>query len=194
MDRYSSTNTTGRLLVVDDEPLLAELLAEWIREKWECETVTTPADVVSQVDETLDIVLLDRQMPGMSGEAVLDAIYEQLDVSLQVMMVSGVAPDFDIIDLPIDDYLRKPVERPILQAKIEQLFFRRTYRQDVEEYFVCAAKLDVLERVKAAGELAENDQYLSLRARADELRQEADATLGRMSEHVAEFHEMEADD
>ncbi len=75
-------------------------------------------------------------MPGMSGEAVLAEIREQIEFPLQVMMVSGVAPDFDVIDLPIDDYLRKPVERPTLQAKIEQVFFRRTYRQVVEEYFV----------------------------------------------------------
>lgn len=185
---------TGKILVVDDEALLANLLAEWIREKWTCETITTPSDVISHVDESVDLVLLDRQMPGMSGEAVLAEIHEQIEFPPQVMMVSGVAPDFDIIDLPIDDYLRKPVERPTLQAKIEQLFFRRTYRADVQEYFVCAAKLDVIERVKAAGELAENDQYLELLTRADELRQAADATLGRMSEHVAEFHEMDADD
>lgn len=182
------------ILVVDDEPLMADLLGEWVAEKWTCETVTTPGDAAPMVDASIDVVLLDRQMPGMSGTEVLHAIRDRDQPGVQVMMVSSVEPDFDIIGLPIDDYLRKPVERPTLQAKIEQLLFRRTYRPVVEQYFVCAAKLDAIERAKGADELADNSAYLSLRSQADELRQQADATLGRMSEHVSEIHHMEADD
>lgn len=116
-------------------------------------------------------------MPEMSGEETLDAIRER-GLPVQVRMVSGVAPDVDLIDAPIDDYLRKPVDRSTLQAKIEALLLRRTFHPDDERFSVCTAKLDALEAAKPA----------------DELRQAADATLGRVTEHGTGLHNVEMDD
>lgn len=132
-------------------------------------------------------------MPSMSGEEVLETI-QDTNLSVQVAMVSGIDPDFDLIDLPVDDYLQKPVDRPTLQELVEQLLLRQTYHPTVQKFFVCTAKLDCLATVKSTSEMVENEQYLSLRAKADELRQTADATLGEMTEHVKGIHDIEADD
>jgi DNA-binding response OmpR family regulator len=189
----SSVGAAARVLVVDDDPMVADLATEWIEEKWACETAYGGAEALETVSEETDLVLLDRQMPERSGEAVLESIREQ-GYPVQVMMVSGVDPDVDLIDLPIDEYLRKPIDRLTLQEKVEELLLRRTYHRTIREYFVCAAKLAVLERAKPVGELEANDRYLALRTRADELRQSADATLGEMSDHVADFHAAEGGD
>ncbi len=184
---------TARALVVDDDPLLSDLLAEWVAEKWRCETASGGAEAVDVVDDSFDVVLLDRQMPDLSGEAVLERIRED-ELPVQVVVISGVEPDFDVVDLPFDDYLRKPVDRPTLQAAIEGVLLRRTYHPTVQQFFVCTAKLELLESAKPAGELAGDERYLSLLARADELRQSADATLGERTEHVAGFNDVSADD
>lgn len=187
------THESARVLVVDDEPMLADLLAEWVDEKWLCETATGGADARARVDDTFDVVLLDRQMPEVPGRAVLESIRDRgLDV--QVMFVSSVEPDVDLVALPVDDYLRKPVDRAGLQAKVEGLLLRRTYRAPIQRFFVCAAKLDAIESAKTATALAGNERYLSLRARADELRQTADATLGRRTELVDGLNAYQADD
>lgn len=183
----------SNVLVVDDDPLLADLLAEWVREKWNCTVINGGAEALDVLDDRFDVVLLDRQMPDVPGEEVLAAIRER-DLQVQVMMVSGVEPGFDLVELAIDDYLRKPVQRPALQAKIEGLLLRRTYHAGVERFFTCVAKLDALESALSRGTLLEDERYLTLRAKADELRQDADATLGRPSEHVAELYDVQADD
>lgn len=188
-----TSNDPATVLVIDDDPLLADLLTEWVREKWDCRTVNDGDEALAVVDEAVDVVLLDRQMPGLPGEDVLRRIREN-ELPVQVLMVSGVEPDFDVIGLPFDDYLRKPVDRPSLQETIEGLLLRRTYHPAVQRFFVCTAKLELLQAAKTAAELSGDDRYLRLKAKADELRQAADATLGKRTEIVAEFHDVNADD
>lgn len=188
-----STSSVANILVVDDDQMMVELLSEWVNEKWECETAIGGESALNLFDESFDVVLLDRQMPDVSGEKVLEEIRAN-DTETQVMMVSGVAPDFDILDLPFNKYLQKPVDRPTVQAAIEELLLRRTYHQQVQEFFSAASKIELLEDVKRETELADDERYLSLRLAADERRQQADATLGQVTEHVDQFHDIEADD
>lgn len=185
--------TTAKVLVVDDEKPLADLISEWVKEKWVCQTVFAGQDAIDAVDDTFDIVLLDRSMPEMSGDEVVKTIRKN-QYRGQVMMVSAVQPDFDIIGLPIDDYLQKPVDRFELQEKIEQLIHRRSYQPEIQKYFTYAAKIRVLESEKYPVELAENEEYLILKSRADELRQEVNATLGKRTKHVQELVDIEAAD
>ncbi|MFB6267065.1 MAG: response regulator [Halodesulfurarchaeum sp.] len=188
-----STPGQATVLVVDDDPLLADLIAEWVREKWDCVTVNSGSRALEVVDEGVDIVLLDRQLGDTSGEAVLEEIRDR-GLPTQVMIVSGVEPDVDIVELAIDDYVQKPVDRPTIQEKIEGLVLRRTYEPTVEQYFVCVAKLEVLEETQSPAALAADEMYLRLRAKADELRQDAAATLGARTSPVANFQGIELDD
>ena len=181
------------MLVVDDDPLLADLTGEWVREKWDCETVNDGTSALEVVGDGFDVVLLDRQMPGLRGEEVLAAIRER-ELPIQVLMVSGVEPGFDVVELPFDDYLRKPIDRPTLQEKVEALLLRRTYHPDIREFFASVAKLELLEASMPSAELVGDDRYLGLKARADELRQASDATLGEATELVAGLHDAKADD
>lgn len=181
------------VLVVDDDRMLADLFAEWVQEKWHCTAVNTGAAAVEAADGDTDVVLLDRQMPEMRGEAVLETLREA-ELSVQVMMVSGVSPDVDIVDLPIGDYLQKPADRPTLQSKIEGLLIRRTYHPVVQRFYNCARKIELLESHLGTADLADSEAYVRLKVRADELRQEADATLGRQSHHADQLSDVQADD
>lgn len=186
-------DATVQCLVVDDEAGLADLYAEWVAEKWKCTAVYDGESALETIGPDTDIVLLDREMPGLSGEAVLQQLRAD-GYSVQVLMVSGIAPDVDLIEYPIDDYLHKPVKRPDLQQRIEELLMRRTYHPRIQRYFTVAAKLRLLEAARPAAALVEDDDYLSLRATADQLRQESEATLGARSDHVDEFTVAELDD
>lgn len=181
------------VLVVDDDPLLADLMSEWVAEKWEVEVAYGGEAAIGTLTPETDVVLLDREMPDVTGSHVLSEIRAR-GFTPQVMFVSGLNPDFEIIDFPFDDYYVKPVDRPTLQGRIEKLLLRRTYHPEVQAYFVHLAKIEALEAVYAADKLAEHEAYLELRARADELRQRADATLGGRTPHVAEMSKARADD
>lgn len=188
-----SSEAVAEVIVVDDEPMMADLLQEWVLEKWHCEVAYHGADALERVSEETDIVLLDRQMPDFSGEAVLREL-RTMGLDCQVMFVSGVEPDLDILELPFDDYLTKPVERPTLQEAIEALLIRRSYRPVVQEFFSAVAKIDLFQAMRSPRELADDERYLALRRKADELRQAADATLGQRTQHVEEMYDVEADD
>ena len=61
----------GTVLVVDDEPSLAELYSMQHAEEYEVRTATGGPEALDLVDEEVDVALLDRRMPRMSGDELL---------------------------------------------------------------------------------------------------------------------------
>jgi len=132
-----------------------------------------------------DVVLLDRRMPGLSGGEVLDEIRDRgLDV--RVAMVTAVDPDFDITEMPFDTYLTKPVNDEELRETVDELLTLAAYDEQVRERFTVAKKLALLEAEKTEQELAESDEYRSLRERATKLDERASETIGSMSSETFE--------
>lgn len=78
-----------RLLIVDDEPLILEVLTEHFKGEYEVETALNGADALGAIlRERPDIVLLDINMPRMNGVQVLKDI-KQIDDSIAVIMVTA---------------------------------------------------------------------------------------------------------
>jgi DNA-binding NtrC family response regulator len=79
-----------RILVVDDEPELLDILtAYFLTAKCEVDTATNGADALAAVSQQRpDVVLLDIHMPAMNGIEALKAIMK-IDHSIAVIMVTG---------------------------------------------------------------------------------------------------------
>ena len=92
----------SRILVVDDEVAVAQTYASQLRDQHDVEVAYSGEEALSTLDDSTDIVLLDRELPELSGSAVLTAIREK-DIEARVAMVTGEEPDFDIIEMPFDD-------------------------------------------------------------------------------------------
>lgn len=182
-----------RVLVVDDETDLAELTAIWVREKWPCEITTSAPKALDILHEGFDLALLDRRLPGMSGDELLLEIRDSL-ADLQVIMVSSVDPDLVIIEMPFDNYLPKPIDQNGLQGAIEKLLVRRTYPTEAQEYFAAVSKIEVLEETNPYGYLIDDDRYINLRNHAENIRQESGVRLGDLSPIESEMYDVEADD
>ena len=84
-----------RVLIVDDEPLVSEVLSEHFEIDYDVEIALNGVHALDAIRrQRPDVVLLDIKMPGMSGIEVLKAI-QQLDESVAVIMVTAneqVAP------------------------------------------------------------------------------------------------------
>jgi len=99
------------VLVVEDEPDLADLYAAWLGDEYRVRTAYGGQEALDELDEAddeVDAILLDRRMPGLSGDEVLAAVRER-GIDCRVAMVTAVEPDFDILKMGFDDYLVKPV-------------------------------------------------------------------------------------
>ncbi|MDQ2053615.1 MULTISPECIES: HalX domain-containing protein [Halobellus] len=164
------------VLVVEDEPDLADLYATWLRDDYRVRVAYGGREALDELDDEVDVVLLDRRMPDLSGDEALEAIRDR-GVECRVAMVTAVEPDFDIVKMGFDDYLVKPVSRESLKETVENLLLRNTYDDGIQELFSLASKKAILESEKDAATLEEHEEYQKLSDRVDELRSQLDQAL-----------------
>ncbi|MFA1611052.1 response regulator transcription factor [Halobellus rubicundus] len=183
------------VLVVEDEPDLADLYATWLRDEYRVRVAYGGREALEQLDDEVDIALLDRRMPDLSGDEALEAIRER-GVDCRVAMVTAVEPDFDILEMGFDDYLVKPVSREALKETVENLLLRNTYDEGIQELFSLASKKALLESEKDPVSLENNEEYQELSERVAELRSQLDETLtqfGDEDDFTAVYRDIGAD-
>ncbi|WP_135365174.1 response regulator [Halosimplex halophilum] len=185
----NETSTEPRVLIVDDEAEVADVYALRLRDEYDTETAYGGEEALEAVDESVDVVLLDRRMPQVSGDEVLSAIRDR-GLDTRVVMITAVDPDFDIVDMPFDDYLCKPVQKDDLVAAIEQQLTASRYDDRLTEYLEVTSKIALLEAEKTEAELDDSDEVAGLRERADRLRDEMDDALAEFDDFQAAFNEI----
>ena len=179
----TATTEEATVLVADDERELADLYAEYLRDSYDVDVAYSGEEAVEMVSDTYDVILLDRRMPVVSGNEVLAAIEEQ-HIDSRVAMVTAVNPDFDIIDLGIDDYIVKPVTKQEVHDTVERLLTIKEYNERVLKLTSKKLKRNVLEVEKQPGALQDSAEFERLSAEIEELEQSV--------ERIAD--ELDADD
>lgn len=175
-----SLDTTPTILIVDDEPALADGHAARL-EEYDVRTAYNGNEAFRELDPDVDVVLLDRRMPGLSGDQILERI-RGWDIDCRVVMLTGVEPSVDIISMGFDEYLRKPVSREELHATIERMCRRSTYNSKLQEYFALASKRATLETEHSQSELREKAKYEHLCERLAAVEEELDEVLSSLPE------------
>ena len=118
-----------RLLLVDDEVHFVETLAVGLRRRgFTVDVVFRGDEVLGKVAEIdYDVVVLDRDLPGMCGDDVCRALTAQASM-VRVLMLTASSTVEDLVvglGLGADDYLAKPFEFLELIARIHALGRRR---------------------------------------------------------------------
>lgn len=170
------------VLVVDDESRLADLFAAWLEKDWDVATAYDGEVALEKMSDAVKIVLLDRRMPGLSGDEVLDEIRDR-GYDARVVMVTAVDPDFDILDMGFDDYLVKPVSKDELLDLVDRVITRSSYAEDVQEYYSLVSKRSLLQAEKSEQELADNSEYQQLTSRIETLKEQVDQQVEELESH-----------
>lgn len=128
----------ARVLIVDDEPHARKLLATLLGEAGALCKMATSAEEAFAVLETepLDAVLIDVQMPGVSGMKFLANVRPRYR-GLALLMVTGVddiRTGIEAMKNGADDYLVKPVHLEMLMASLERALAKKRLEQEVENY------------------------------------------------------------
>lgn len=113
-----------RVLVVDDEPVVADAHARALRGSVAAVLIETDAEraLARLQSEPFDVVVCDIQMPGLSGTELLRAVRE-LDLDLPVIFVTGAATVESAaaaVELGAFRYLAKPVTPAQLRASVAE--------------------------------------------------------------------------
>ena len=185
----SSGSDQATVLVVDDEQEVADVYALRLRSEYETRTAYGGEEALEVIDERVDIVLLDRRMPDIAGDDVLDEI-RAAGYDCKVIMLTAVDPGMDILEMDFDDYLCKPVEKTDLVSAIDQQLQVQRYDNRLAEYLEVTSKLALLEAELSPQEVDDNDELQELSARADELKAQMDDTLEEFDDIETAFQEI----
>ncbi|MBX3195443.1 MAG: response regulator transcription factor [Microbacteriaceae bacterium] len=122
-----------RILIVEDEPSLAEPLAYLLqREGYETELVADGRAALTAFDRGgADLVLLDLMLPGLPGTEVCRELRARS--SVPIIMLTAKDTEVDIVvglELGADDYVTKPYSSRELLARIRAVLRRRLDPED----------------------------------------------------------------
>ena len=116
------------ILIVDDEPALLDALEPYLRD--EAFTVLRATDGRSAIDLALaqqpDLILLDLNLPNVSGLEAFREIRAQLDVPIIMLTARGDEVDRVVgLELGADDYVTKPYSPREVVARVKTVLRRR---------------------------------------------------------------------
>jgi DNA-binding response OmpR family regulator len=111
-----------RVLVVEDEALLAGAIAEWLRQQSHAVDVAGDGEAALErlTVNDYDVVVLDRDLPKLPGDDVCRALVDSR-ASVRVLMLTAAAEVGDRVaglSLGADDYLTKPFAFTELSARV----------------------------------------------------------------------------
>jgi DNA-binding response OmpR family regulator len=180
---------TATVLIVDDEEAVADVYALRLGDQYDVRTAYGGSEALDAVDGAVDVVLLDRRMPGLSGDEVLERIRDA-DHACRVVMLTAVDPGMDILRMDFDDYLCKPIEKKDLVAAIEQQLRVKRYDDRVSEYLEVTSKLALLEQELPPPDVENSEELARLRERAETLKMDLDETLAEFDDIDTAFREI----
>jgi two-component SAPR family response regulator len=121
----------ARVLVVDDDTAIREMLGQWLKEEgFAPSAAANGREAVARLesaDGPPDIMLLDLVMPEMSGYDVLEYLRRNLLQQFPVLVFSAQRPDASLLtalDSELRDFIAKPFELAELLVRMQRLLQR----------------------------------------------------------------------
>ena len=167
-DHTAATTPDPTVLIVDDDKDLADTCEYWLRDEFSVCVAYSGQAALDTIDDAVDVVLLDRRMPGLSGDEVLTELRDR-DFDCRVAMMTAVEPDTDIVEMAFDEYLVKPVDEQDVIGIVEELLVRGEFTETVREYFALESIETVLTN-RDNGDLRDPAVLGEIKTQLDELR------------------------
>lgn len=108
------------VLIVEDCEALADGYAAFLEGDHTVRTAYSGAAAMDRLDGTVDVVLIDRRLPDLSGADLLERI-SGADGHWTVAVLSGLEPDGDLAAGDVDAYLTKPIDGEGLNDLVDRL-------------------------------------------------------------------------
>jgi two-component system response regulator ResD len=133
-----STAAQASILVVDDEPTIAEVVARYLeRAGYATRTAKDgPSAVAAALAKRPDLIVLDIMLPGFDGLEVMRRTQAGLDPTVPVILLTAKGEESDRLvglRLGADDYVVKPFSPAELVARVDAVLRRSRPAEDAAE-------------------------------------------------------------
>jgi DNA-binding response OmpR family regulator len=125
--RQGTSVNAARILVVEDEASIADVVARYLRrDGHEVETIGDGAKAMERLQESNpDLIVLDLMLPGMEGKEILRRVRAAGDTPVVILTARGEELDRLVgFGLGADDYVTKPFSPRELAARVEAVLRR----------------------------------------------------------------------
>jgi two-component system KDP operon response regulator KdpE len=125
--------SSARILIVDDDPQIRRVLrTSLVAQNYEVADARNGEEALEKLrEEKLDLVILDMNMPGMSGLETCRTIRSSSDIAIIMLTVRDAESDkVEALDAGADDYMTKPFGSPELLARIRAALRRSPQLSD----------------------------------------------------------------
>ena len=179
-----------RIAYLEDDPDQAELMKAWMAEAGhQYQHFNSGGKFVNRISkDSFDCIILDWEIPDLTGLEVLSWIRQNYDESIPVLFVTQRQEEADIVEAleaGADDYLVKPVRQGEFSARLKAL-----YRRTADYASNTDAPMDVLPYTidKAKEEISLNDQTIKLTKKEYDLAVFLFKNVGRVisRDHIME--------
>lgn len=147
--RYNAVMTQKRILIVEDEPDMADLLATRLkREHYDVDIARDGVEGLEKIrSRPPDILLLDLMLPRMLGtEVTTELRHDPRTADLPIIMLTAKSEESDIVvglHVGADDYVTKPFSMSVLLARIAAMLRRVEKRDEKEQGIVRAGPISI---------------------------------------------------
>ncbi|MFC0336300.1 DNA-binding transcriptional response regulator, NtrC family, contains REC, AAA-type ATPase, and a Fis-type DNA-binding domains [Kushneria avicenniae] len=133
---------TDRILIVEDDPAILELLTEELEEAGHIVTGVDSAEQALLHDLDVDVIISDIRLPGMDGMTLLETLVQQPDHPAVIIITAFGSIDqaVDALQRGADDFLTKPLDLDQVRGSVARLSQHRrlkTRQQTRQTHGIC---------------------------------------------------------
>ncbi len=172
---FKENNGKSRILIVDDDSLVRNVLSELLERTYDCSNVGSAEEALEKLQaETFELVISDIQMNGISGLELIPKVLE-IAPDTDIIMVSGlhnIENAIEAMRAGAFDYMTKPFDFDLVEAIVERAvehqslrLIKKRYENHLEEQIVLRTEelqREILERQLAQEKINRMAYYDSL--------------------------------
>lgn len=112
------------VFVVDDQAFICDTVAAILKNTYEVRTFTSGKDAIAYMtDNKADVLLLDYEMPGMTGYEVLMGMRNTINLDTPVIFLTAETNErmkIEMMERGASDYICKPINSALLTQGIQK--------------------------------------------------------------------------
>lgn len=163
-------STQPSVLLADGDPRITAMFESWLGDRFDVTRAHDGEAVADHLRDPPDVLLVERGLPDADPERLLEAAR----TDCRTILLLGKRPDLDLLDLPCDDVLRKPVVRDTAVETVETQLERAGEPEEERTRAALAARCSMLESILPRGSFEGSLEFFEASTRTEALEEAPD--------------------